>query len=88
MVENKSGWQEYILDPPVDLRSVRVVCLTNQMHEILNQDSGTIRGTTTTTRTPTINGSSSAEEEEDGDDCPDPYGIIYSRVGYYCVKFE
>lgn len=35
-IENKTGWQEYALEPPVDVQSIRVVCLTNQMEVILH----------------------------------------------------
>jgi hypothetical protein len=34
-VENKTGWQQYELHPPVDAQFVRVVCLTNQMAQFL-----------------------------------------------------
>jgi hypothetical protein len=34
-VENKTGWQDYTLDSPVDAQNVRVVCLTNQMAELM-----------------------------------------------------
>jgi hypothetical protein len=35
-VENKTGWQEYVLHPPVDVHRIRVVCLTNQMEILLH----------------------------------------------------
>ena len=36
-VENKTGWQEYTLHPPVDVQNIRVVCLTNQIHGVLQR---------------------------------------------------
>lgn len=36
-VENRTGWQDFTLDPPVDVQFVRVVCLSNQMAMILEQ---------------------------------------------------
>jgi hypothetical protein len=34
-VENKTGWQDYTLESLVDAQSVRVVCLANQMAELM-----------------------------------------------------
>ncbi len=36
-VENKTGWQNFTLDPPVDVQFVRVLCLSNQMALVLEQ---------------------------------------------------
>jgi len=84
-VENKTGWQEYILDPPVDLRMVRVVCLTNQIHEILAEDRRK-----NMQNTATLNGNHHVDSDDDDyyDDFTDPFGYIYSSVGFYGVKFK
>jgi hypothetical protein len=34
-VENKTGWQQYNLQPQIDVQWVRLVCLTNQMSQFL-----------------------------------------------------
>jgi len=86
-VEKKAGWQEYILDPPVDLRSVRLVCLTNQIHEILYEDRRSVQSVTTIN----VNHVDSADDDHDDDNddiFADPFGNIYSCVGYCGVKFE
>lgn len=36
-VENKTGWQTFTLDPPVDVQLVRVLCLSNQISMIIEQ---------------------------------------------------
>jgi len=91
IVENRSGWQEYVLDPPIDLRSVRVVCLTNQMHEILNQNHATARNNRNARNGNDSDDDDGEEEEEDNDEDGNNANALrnrYSCVGYYCVKFE
>lgn len=40
-VENKTGWQNFSLPSPKDVQNIRVVCLTNQMAEIMFMAGGT-----------------------------------------------
>jgi len=77
-VENKTGWQEYTLDPPVDVRMVRVVCLTNQIHEILYQD-----GRKSIPSVPTINSNPHGDSDDDDDhddEFTDPYRSIWECI--------
>ncbi len=73
-VENKTGWQEYTLHPPVDVQNIRVVCLTNQMHVVLQRNAG--------------DGDGEDDDEDESDDPRRAFLSMYSCVGYYCVKFE
>ena len=76
-VVNRSGYQKFDINPPIDAKYVRIVCLSNQASRFIAMQNPTNTATAVQAPNPDVNND---DDQDDDDDNNDADGDVRRRV--------